>query len=228
MECLMGIKFIRTSFLLACASVSLSNAYAMEVPDEISPSPQLKSKDVFKIPAEKQWVDDDFEYFSQAWLASRITLKSAVPRPVNSSIPFKEPPFVQVNRIHNATPKPQNLGDSRYVQVLTLAYFDDYIPPKLKVLGYTYNDHYVSIQYFPGKQDEQAITDSICKDLISRGILKSEIENSNNEYYDIEEYKIDKNKYSILQYWEPYRSYLFVTEDVNKVAEFLSVFSNRK
>lgn len=223
----MGNKFIKISFLLACASISLSNAYAMEVPEEISRSSQLKSKDVFQIPSEKQWVENDVEYFSKAWLWSSVPLKSAVPRPKNSSIPFKDPPFVQVNPIHNATPKPQNLGDPRYVQVLTLAYFDGYIPRQLKALGYTENDHYVSIQYLPGTQDEQIITDTICRDLISQGFLKSAVENSNNEYYDIEEHIIDKNKYSILQYWAPYRSYLFVTEDVNKVAEFLSVFSNR-
>lgn len=190
-----------------------------------------KSMGVFQIPSEKLWIDDNVDdnlvYFSGAWLASRIPLKSILPGPKNNSIVFKDPPFVQVNPIQNATPIPQRLGDPRYVQVLTLANFDEYIPPKLKRLGYNYFDHFVSIQYLLDAQDEQSITDILCKDLTSRGFVKSDVENSIDDYCDIEEYKIDRNKYSILRYWKPYKSYLFVTEDVNKIAEFLSVFSNR-
>lgn len=194
----------------------------MEETSEKQYSNQRLTSSVVPILEEQKWIGDDFCFSGEACFGFNHPCYIAV------SCDPKIQPFIETVIVDTPTLTPRNWCSSSYVQFFSLNNFRGPMLKKLKESGYKNEDLFVSVQYKAGAQNEEFTTTILCNDLALRGIVKSDKENSNEKYVDIESYSLDKNKYTILQYWKPYRSFVFITQDVNMISEFLSVFSNRQ
>ena len=204
----MDIKFITTSFMLACASFVLSSAYAMESEgsEERTPHHQLKFKDVLQVPIEKQWIHNAqssrWPYHEEKKTFWSLKLSKTKPCPNGNDGLLCVPP-------------------RSYVHCFTIGRCMGDIGIELSNLGYHAWDCYVKISNLNDENTSSVVDDR----LKSRGILQSEGEGFN----DPSQHKIERDKYHIIRNLNGWvKSRVFVSESIKEIAKFLAVFAEMK